>query len=562
MSKLVIINLGNGDLDNGFPHITTRIINADSGENIRQFTGSLPPKPELAELSEKYALIYNNLTRQYAFQILDLDDDDDDGITIVEAGVTNITDTALSDLNQQLETTLNKWLSSQEFIEKQLRTHLDPQEVILIIIEVPDTPEILQKLPWQCWNLLKDYPKSEIVLRRQEIGEERIINQDKIKILVIVGDDTLINVEEERKFFNEIQCTEVKFLVRVSRQEVFNQLWEGEYDILLFNGHSTTKNGTGIMYLLDETGQEYSLTIEELTNALTKAVNNQNRPLKLAIFNSCKGQGLAFQIAKLNIPLVIFMREPIANKVAQQFFRYFMQAFAQQQQPLLLAYREARQKLQGLEKDFPGASLLPVIYCTHSKLPMVQWREWMPLSWFWEQLQQKASKTIDWLQFYPFTEDRMGWNLEVRGWNVGEEIELPPLPDIILEKDISYSIKIDLNFPGSYLILLNQGLPKEGKATKYLMCPSRVAAPNNRLSEQSMFIPQRQSSLEKNGIDFDSPGQEEFIAIVLDRPLILPWMKTTENQPVAEWDAAEIKQLFNSLEGYYWQAFYRRCQVR
>jgi branched-chain amino acid transport system substrate-binding protein len=82
--------------------------------------------------------------------------------------------------------------------------------------------------------------------------------------------------------------------------------------------------------------------------------------LKLAIFNSCDGLRLAGALAHLHIPLVIVMREPVPDQVAQAFLRYFLQAFAQGQS-VYLAVREARERLQGLEGQYPCATWLPII---------------------------------------------------------------------------------------------------------------------------------------------------------------------------------------------------------
>jgi CHASE2 domain-containing sensor protein len=57
---------------------------------------------------------------------------------------------------------------------------------------------------------------------------------------------------------------------------------------------------------------------------------------------------------------MIVMREPVPDRVAQEFLHYFLKAFANGDS-LYLAQRQAREKLQGLEDKFPCASWLPVI---------------------------------------------------------------------------------------------------------------------------------------------------------------------------------------------------------
>jgi hypothetical protein len=83
--------------------------------------------------------------------------------------------------------------------------------------------------------------------------------------------------------------------------------------------------------------------------------------LKLAIFNSCDGLGLANELADLQIPQAIVMREPVPDRVAQKFLQHFLKYFSKGES-FYLAVRQAREKLQGMEGEFPCASWLPVIF--------------------------------------------------------------------------------------------------------------------------------------------------------------------------------------------------------
>ncbi|HEY9663492.1 MAG TPA: transmembrane sensor domain-containing protein, partial [Allocoleopsis sp.] len=91
-----------------------------------------------------------------------------------------------------------------------------------------------------------------------------------------------------------------------------------------------------------------------------------------AIFNSCDGLGLALALERLHISVVLVMREPVPNRVAQAFFNYFLETFVQNRSPLYLSVRQARRKLQGLEDEFPGASWLPVI-CQNPAVEPFRW---------------------------------------------------------------------------------------------------------------------------------------------------------------------------------------------
>ena len=91
--------------------------------------------------------------------------------------------------------------------------------------------------------------------------------------------------------------------------------------------------------------------------------------LKLAIFNSCQGLGIARELADCQIPQLIVMGEPVPDCVAQEFLKYFLQAFATGK-PLYLSVREARERLTIFDAQFCGASRLPIIYQNLAETPL------------------------------------------------------------------------------------------------------------------------------------------------------------------------------------------------
>ena len=136
-----------------------------------------------------------------------------------------------------------------------------------------------------------------------------------------------------------------------------------------FAGHSESIENTGHIFI----NPQESLTLEELKYGLRQAIA---QGLQLAIFNSCDGLGLAHALAHLNLPQMIVMRQPVPDRIAQLFLTYLLPAYAAGQ-PLPLALRQARERLQGVESDFPCASWLPVLYQTTPDAPPS-----------WQQLQQ------------------------------------------------------------------------------------------------------------------------------------------------------------------------------
>jgi CHASE2 domain-containing sensor protein len=162
---------------------------------------------------------------------------------------------------------------------------------------------------------------------------------------------------------------DVTFLVEPDRHKLTEFLWDDRgWDILFFAGHSSSQaDGT--------TGQiavnpQENLTVAQLQNALKKAIA---RGLKIAIFNSCDGLGLARELADLHVPQMLVMREPVPDRVAQAFLKSFLTTFARGN-TFYLSVREAREKLQALEDRFPCATWLPTI-CQNPAVKPPTWQE-------------------------------------------------------------------------------------------------------------------------------------------------------------------------------------------
>lgn len=262
------------------------------------------------------------------------------------------------DSANELGNRLKRWLDSEQFrpIDKRLREELNPEEAIRVLIRTENTQ--LQKLPWHLWDFFERYPKAEVALsgtqfkRPDQLPAPR--GKSKVRILAILGHSAGININEDRQLLENLPNVITVFLVEPKHHEINDQLWNQPWDIIFFAGHSETEGETGRIYInpID------SLTIDELRYAFQKAVA---QGLKLAIFNSCDGLGLARQLHDLQIPQMIIMRELVPDQVAQNFLKYFLKGFANGKS-LYLAAREARKQLQGLERQFPCASWLPVIY--------------------------------------------------------------------------------------------------------------------------------------------------------------------------------------------------------
>jgi len=165
------------------------------------------------------------------------------------------------------------------------------------------------------------------------------------------------------------------------------------------------------------------------------------------------------------------------------------------------------------------------------------------MDWLWETLREKAASPPYWLCFTPESDRGM----------VGPIGKKP-----VIDVNVRYYMHIELDCDQEHLLLLNRGLD-----TKYVVCPSQAFAPVNRLIEKKMIMPQQGAMCEEDKIKFDAVGKEEFLAIVLEESLDLPWLTHNQEELCPEWDSQLFNQLWTSLaeSGRNWQVFYRSFDV-
>ncbi|WP_348982997.1 CHASE2 domain-containing protein [Brasilonema sp. UFV-L1] len=340
---------------------------------MSQFQGCLPAAPNLLDLYRRWQLLYDLIYSARSINIgLRQHKLIDEDIKIDESDITHVSDAEFDKVCQKLQKSLNNWLDYQGFrsIEFQLRTKLSKSDEIRFVIQTEDS--YVRKLPWHVWRFFEDYRLAEVALSPIEFeSENQVINSAlKVRILAILGNSTGIDTDADKKFLESLSSdAETVFLVEPTRSELNEQLWDKQgWDILFFAGHSYSKDDgeTGYIHI----NPSERLAISQLKNALKKAIE---RGLQLAIFNSCDGLGLAQQLDDLHIPQMIVMREPVPDKVAQEFLKRFLKGFTDNKS-FYLAVREAREQLQGLESEFPGASWLPVI-CQNPAVVSPTWKE-------------------------------------------------------------------------------------------------------------------------------------------------------------------------------------------
>jgi len=352
MSKLVILKIGAGDFNSGFP-VTLRI--ESDGTCIAEIDGQLPPAPMIPEQYSEWRAKYSD--RGLGFRVLEA----------VEGQVKNI---SVVELAADLQNSLNQWLLGREFIpiKEGLLDNLNITDNILFIIKAQD--QLLQRLPWHLCDFFERYHNAEVVISNpyQPIPNPSKRLKEQVRILVILGVDSDINVQADLDILKDkLPDAEIVHLIATTREQLNNQLWEQEWDILFFAGHSCSDftDGQGRFYINDRE----SITIKDLKYGLRNAIK---KGLKLAIFNSCDGLGLAQGLADLQMPAIVVMRERVPDGAAQKFLEYFLQAFAVKEMSLYASVREARERLCGLENLYPCASWLPVL-CQHANAEPLTW---------------------------------------------------------------------------------------------------------------------------------------------------------------------------------------------
>ncbi len=353
MKKLVVLKL-DGDFNQGFR------VSLEIGEdgNRADFELSddrlkLPPIPKLLDIYQDWCRSYRGLGGHR--------------IKAKKGQISNVKFTSLKEVCQtkadRIKRIFTNWLKADSFyqIKEECLIHLSPDDEIRFIIRTTEFQ--LRKLPWHLWNLFDSYPDAEIGFSCFSARRLFRSYRNRVRILIVLGNSEGINVAEDEQLLKEYcQDAELVVLNEPSVLELNEHLWDEKgWDILFFSGHSRTESEQGIIYL----NSVERLTIEELKESLKKAVRGG---LQLAFFNSCDGLGIAAELESVHIPQVIVMREPVPDKVANIFLKYFFEEFTKGTS-FYKSVNVARRKLQGLEKNYPCASWLPIIVQNLLEIP-------------------------------------------------------------------------------------------------------------------------------------------------------------------------------------------------
>ena len=355
VDKRVVLKIGSGSLKTGYAAAVQ--IGAEGMTPQAETQARLSPAPDLPGLYRQWQQSYWQLGSAYRIK--------------AHQGVTNVS--VGSDiehcrtLSWQLRDRVHNWLNEEAFrpIREKLLEQLSPQDRVRILLQTKDP--LLQRLPWYELQFFDRYRHAEVGICSPDYQQASYggTRSGPVRILAVFGNGAGLDTQTDRQLLKALNA-KICVLEEPNR-EVFNRhLWNSRgWDILFFAGHSCSNanglEGGGELFL----NKTDKLTIPQLKHALKKAID---RGLNTAIFNSCDGLGLAADLSDLHIPQVLVMREPVPDRVAHAFLEGFLESFAEGSS-FYLAVREAREKLQGLEADYPCATWLPVIVQNMAEMP-------------------------------------------------------------------------------------------------------------------------------------------------------------------------------------------------
>ncbi|AFY32894.1 protein kinase [Calothrix sp. PCC 7507] len=382
MSKLVLISIDE-NFDSSLTFRLQIFTEGDSQQRIASAKGKLPPAKDVHDKYLKWQSPYSSYVLRLNPRFS------------AEGGTASGFIDEIKAAKQQFESSFNEWLQPgyqfSPIREALLENLKDQNEDIRVIFEIENLE--LQRLPWHLWHyFFERYHRAEVALAI-DVKTSPIENfKNKVTILSVlgkreaIGNVTRINIEKDWEILKQLAQNHNAIHIPSEKpylEKLYEQIDEHKPHIFFFAGHSRTEKDhlSGIIELNDEE----TITIEHLKPKLKQAVK---WGLQLAIFNSCDGLGIGRQLAKLHVPNIIVMREPVPDEVAQKFLRCFLEEFVQGK-PLNRAVRRAREGITYLEYKFPGATWLPVIFQNSAAVPLT-WQQIQGIK-IGEELQHKQS---------------------------------------------------------------------------------------------------------------------------------------------------------------------------
>ncbi|MEO0970811.1 MAG: hypothetical protein AAFX80_21425, partial [Cyanobacteria bacterium J06639_18] len=382
MQNLVSLKFGDGCFEKGFSNNNNvvNIVSINGESTTREI--QLPPAPEIPVLYQKWENSYISL------------------VSPVRMGfkLKQTTNFSWFDEYQEchrlagdLRFQLNNWLLNIKLqLQSVIELNFDSETILNINtqdITSQFTKDVLHRLPWREWDYFPGNDCVEVALCLNESEHKTTIQTReevfrRVRITSIFGDGRNIDIDTDKKLIEKLKPrgAELILLSQPKRPELI-QLWDEPCDILFYSGHSQTDRKNRVASI--EINERENLSIAEIRNTFREVIGStgasKTKGLKLAIFNSCDGLGVAEQLSDLKLPYIIVWREAVPDKIAQYFLEYFLVSFAQGKS-LFTSMRDARIKLQELkdiedtQNQLPGVNWLPII-CQNTTEPPPTWED-------------------------------------------------------------------------------------------------------------------------------------------------------------------------------------------
>jgi WD40 repeat protein len=274
------------------------------------------------------------------------------------------------DAGAMLQANLHQWYGSPGFqsIRERLATIVDPDLEIEIIIR--SRSKALLKLPWNLiWQPLLDrYPQSEVIISPIPTisAADATEQQLEVSVLSLLTSAQGIKLDRSKEYLDALPYTHSEFIVAPSHRDFVSSFTQQPWSVLFFSSYISGYLPNNRIYI----NPQDTITIPEFKHRIHAAVQ---QGLKLLILNCGDGLDLASELADLQIPNMIVMREAVQDQVAQEFVKLFLKAFSGGKS-IQLAVRDARERLQAIEKVVPAASCLPTI-CQQISSPASSWNQ-------------------------------------------------------------------------------------------------------------------------------------------------------------------------------------------
>jgi WD domain, G-beta repeat len=272
------------------------------------------------------------------------------------------------DAGAMLQANLHQWYNSPGFqtIRDRLATTIDPELEIDIIVR--SRSKVLLKLPWNSiWQPLLDrYPQAEVSISLIPTISENSATEEQLQVSVlsVLTSAQGIKLDRSKEYLDALPYTQSEFVVAPSHSDFVNLVTQKPWSVLFFSSYISGYLPNNRIYI----NHHDTIGITEFKYRIRTAVQ---RGLKLLILNCGEGLELASELVDLQIPNLIVMREAVQDQVAQEFVKLFLKAFSGGKS-IQLAVRDARERLQAIEKVVPAASCLPTI-CQQISAPASSW---------------------------------------------------------------------------------------------------------------------------------------------------------------------------------------------